>query len=54
VRPVIAPLAPERYKIQFTASKETLNKLQYAQDLLRHVAPSGDLAVVSRAFEGRE
>jgi hypothetical protein len=46
VRPVIAPLAPERYKIQFTASKELLNKLEYAQDLLRHVAPSGDVAVV--------
>jgi hypothetical protein len=26
-RPVIAPLAPERYKIQFTASKEILDKL---------------------------
>jgi hypothetical protein len=46
VRPVIAPLAPERYKIQFMASKELLDKLRYAQDLLRHVAPSGDLAVV--------
>jgi hypothetical protein len=43
---VIAPLAPERYKIQFTASKELLDKLRYAQDLLRHVAPSGDVAVV--------
>jgi hypothetical protein len=33
-RPVIAPLAPERYKIQFTASKELLDKLRYAQDLI--------------------
>jgi hypothetical protein len=46
VRPVIAPLAPERYKIQFTASKELLDRLRYAQDLLRHVTPSGDVAVV--------
>jgi hypothetical protein len=46
VRPIIGPLAPERYKIQFTASKELLDKLRYAQDLLRHVTPSGDVAVV--------
>jgi hypothetical protein len=46
VRTAIAPLAPERYKIQFTASKELLDKLRYAQDLLRHVTPSGDVAVV--------
>jgi hypothetical protein len=46
VRPAIAPLAPERYKIQFTASKEMLDKLRYAQDLLRHVTPLGDVAVV--------
>lgn len=45
-RPLIAPLAPERYKIQFTASKELLDKLRYAQDLLRHVTPSGDVAMV--------
>jgi hypothetical protein len=45
-RPVIAPLAPERYKVQFTATKEVLDKLRYAQDLLRHVTPSGDIAVV--------
>jgi hypothetical protein len=45
-RPVIAPLAPERYKIQFTASKEMLDRLRCAQDLLRHVTPSGDIAVV--------
>jgi hypothetical protein len=45
-RLVIAPLAPERYKMQFTASKEMLDKLRYAQDLLRHVTPSGDIGVV--------
>ena len=43
---VVAPLAPERYKIQFTASRETHDKLRHAQELLRHVVPSGDVAVV--------
>jgi hypothetical protein len=45
-RPVVAALAAERYKIQFTASRETRDKLRYAQDLLRHVVPNGDVAVV--------
>jgi 5-methylcytosine-specific restriction endonuclease McrA len=48
---VIAPLAPERYKIQFTASRETHDKLRRAQDLLRHTIPDGDVsAVVERAL----
>lgn len=45
-RPLVAPLAPERYKIQFTASREMHEKLRYAQDLLRHVVPTGDVAAV--------
>jgi hypothetical protein len=45
-RAVVAPLAPERYKIQMTVSRETYEKLRRAQDLLRHVAPDGDPAVV--------
>lgn len=45
-RVVVAPLAPERYKIQFTASREMHKKLRYAQDLLRHAVPTGDIAVV--------
>jgi hypothetical protein len=45
-RPVIAPLAPERYKVQLTIGRETYNKLRKAQDLLRHVVPNGDPAVV--------
>ena len=45
-RPVVAPLAPERYKVQFTASSAMHEKLRYAQDLLRHVVPDGDLAAV--------
>ena len=45
-RPVFAALAPERYKIQFTASRQTHDKLRYAQDLLRHDVPSGDIVEI--------
>jgi hypothetical protein len=45
-RPVVRPLAPERYEIRFTASAETREKLRVAQDLLGHAIPSGDLAQV--------
>ena len=44
--PVIAPLAPERYKVQFTVSRETCEKLRRAQDLLRHSVPNGDPGVI--------
>lgn len=48
---VVAPLAPERYKLQLTMSRETLDKLRRAQDLLRHAVPTGDLAsVLDRAL----
>lgn len=43
---VVAPLAPERYKVQFTASRETYDKLRRAQDLLRHMVPNGDPAII--------
>jgi hypothetical protein len=43
---VIAPLALERYKVQFTVSRETHDKLRRAQDLLRHTVPTGDPAVL--------
>ena len=42
-RPVVRPLAPERYEIRFTASAATREKLRLAQDLLGHAVPSGDL-----------
>ena len=45
-RPIVAPLAPERFKVQFTVPADTHAKLRRAQDLLRHVVPSGDVAVV--------
>ncbi len=43
---VLKPIAPERYKIQFTAGRETYEMLRRAQDLLRHVVPNGDPAVI--------
>jgi hypothetical protein len=47
----VKPLAPERYKVQFTASQETYDKLRLAQELLRHTIPSGDVAaVIDRAL----
>lgn len=44
--PSVDPLAPDRYLIKFTASAETVAKLRYAQDLLRHAIPTGDAAEV--------
>ena len=42
----IAPLAPGRYRIQLTVSRETHDKFRHAQALLRHVVPSGDAAEI--------
>lgn len=42
----IKPLAPERYKVQFTVSHETHAKLRRVQDLMRHVIPDGDPAAI--------
>lgn len=50
-RDAVTPLAPERYKIQFTASAGTCEKLRLAQDLLRHQIPNGELGqVIDRAL----
>ena len=37
---IVAPLAPERYRIQFTASAETQDKLRRVQDLLKDKDPA--------------
>jgi hypothetical protein len=42
----VRPLAPERYKIQFTVGRDTYKKLCRAQDLLRHRFPDGDPAAI--------
>lgn len=43
---VVAPLAPERYKLQITIDENTREVLRQAQDLMRHANPSGDPAVI--------
>jgi hypothetical protein len=42
----LKPIAPQQYKVQFTASQETYDKLRQAQDLLRHRIPDGDVALI--------
>ncbi|HEY8147986.1 MAG TPA: HNH endonuclease signature motif containing protein [Vicinamibacteria bacterium] len=51
-RPIVQPLSPDRYRVTFTANAEMCEKLQLAQDLLRHAVPGGDLAqVFARALD---
>ena len=42
----IKPLAPERYKVQFTVSGETYATLRQVQDPIRHLIPDGDVALI--------
>jgi hypothetical protein len=42
----IMPLTPERYKVQFTVSRQTHDKLRRVQDLLRNAVTNGDPAVI--------
>ena len=42
----IAPLAPERFKVQMTISRETRDKLDRVQALARHAIPNGDLTTI--------
>jgi 5-methylcytosine-specific restriction endonuclease McrA len=50
-RPILAPLAEDRYVIKVTVSAATHAKLRRAQDLLRHALPNGDpAAVLDRAL----
>jgi hypothetical protein len=45
-RPVIAPLTPERYRLQFTVSKATHDKLRRLQSLLCREVRDGDPAAI--------
>jgi hypothetical protein len=48
--PVVEPLSPSRYKIQFTAGEELHDDLERLRVLLRSEVPDGDLsAIVARA-----
>ncbi len=52
LRPRLAPLAPQRFALQLTIGQRTHDKLRYAQELLGHTVPSGDLAqVLDRALD---
>lgn len=44
--PEIKPLAPERFKVQFTVGRATYERLRQVQDLLRHSIPDGDPALI--------
>jgi hypothetical protein len=43
---IATPLAPGRYKVQFTVSEDTYRKLQRVQDLLRHRVRNEDPATI--------
>ena len=45
-RRVVEPLAPERYRLEFTVGKATRDKLQLVQDLLAREIPDGDLGII--------
>jgi hypothetical protein len=45
-RPVVVPLAPGRYRVQFTVGEATHRRLRQAQDLLRREIPDGDPAAI--------
>ncbi len=53
-RPVVEPLSPERYRIQFTASTELHDKLERLRSLMRSSVPDGDLAaIIEEAVTGK-
>ena len=43
---VVQPLAPARYKVQFTANAELHDKLERLRALMRSEVPDGDLAAI--------
>ena len=43
---IVEPLAPSRYKVQFTASAELNHKLERLRALMRSSVPDGDLAAI--------
>jgi hypothetical protein len=51
-RPIIEPLAPQRYRVQFTIGQETHDRLERIQSLMRREIPDGDVAAIfDRALE---
>ena len=51
-RPRVTPLAPQRFALQLTIGQSTYDKLRYAQELLSHQIPGGDMAeILERALD---
>jgi hypothetical protein len=51
-RAKVAPLAPQRFALQLTIGQALHDKLRYAQELLSHQVPAGDVAaVLERALD---
>ena len=51
-RAKLAPVAPERFLLQLTIGRSTQDKLRYAQELLSHQIPCGDVAeILDRALD---
>ena len=44
--PLVTPITVERYKVQFTVTQQTFEKLRRVQDLMRHTCPNGDVGIV--------
>src|SRR5688572_28322118 len=52
MRARVEPLSQARYRVEFTASVELREKLEFCRDLMSHANPTGDLAaVVERAVD---
>jgi len=45
-KPTVAPLAPQKFVVQFTMDEVAHAKLRRVQELLSHAEPSGDVAAV--------
>jgi hypothetical protein len=45
-RPRVSPLSAQSFAVQFSMSRPAHDKLRYAQELLGHQIPSGDIAAV--------
>jgi len=43
---LVKPITAQRYKVQFTVTADTFEKLRRVQDLMRHTCPNGDVGVV--------
>jgi hypothetical protein len=45
-RPIVEPLAPERYRLQMTMDEQAHDDLRWLQDAMRREIPNGDAAVI--------